>query len=173
MKKPVICPVALPTDLAGEDSLANRSEVVTKLVESLLFIREQTDRPFHEESNKETGNETGSEIGSGPELKNKNKSIRGGMKERKRTEFVSEMEEILSQIERVISDIRLKHVIEIVIAIGANICNPKELWRFKLGDIDRNTGNETGENTGKSKLKVNQIKIDNQNPKESNKSLEN
>ena len=131
MKQPVICPVALSTELVGDETVTNRTVVVLKVIEALMFIREQTDRPFHEErKNQEQTDNTDKE------QTDNSLSMRGGIKERKRREFMASMFQIMDQIERMI---RLPNVIEIAIVIGANICNPKEMWRFKLGDIDRNT----------------------------------
>lgn len=128
MKQPVICPVALSTELVGDETVTNRTVVVLKVIEALMFIREQTDRPFHEERKNQEQTDK--------EQTDNSLSMRGGIKERKRREFMASMFQIMDQIERMI---RLPNVIEIAIVIGANICNPKEMWRFKLGDIDRNT----------------------------------
>jgi len=55
------------------------------------------------------------------------------------------MVEILNQIETVILS---ENVLEIIIVIGANSCNPKELWRFKIGNFEKQT------NLTSNKLKV-------------------
>jgi len=113
MKKPDAHTVNMPPDVRGDDSVENVSTVILTLVQALLLIREHTDRAWNLEQKK-------TEREEGKRMK---------VKERKRAEFVHNVEEILARIQ---SQIAKGHVQEIVLAIGANICNPKEMWRFKL-----------------------------------------
>merc|ERR1712130_364783 len=113
MKKPDAHTVNMPPDVRGDDSVENVSTVILTLVQALLLIREHTDRAWNLEQKK-------TEREEGKRMK---------VKERKRAEFVANVEEILARIQ---SQIAKGHVQEIVLAIGANICNPKEMWRFKL-----------------------------------------
>ena len=88
MKKPDVHTVNLPAEVRGDDSIENISTVILTLVQALLLIRELTDRAWNLER-KETEKEEGKRM---------------KVKERKRAEFVGNVEEILAQIQTQIAE---------------------------------------------------------------------
>lgn len=107
-----ICEILLENEIIGDRSRPNIFAVVEKLVESLIITRELSDQ-------------TPRQI-----LKISPKNEKRTIKTRKRQDFAQNALKLIQQTEDLLIN---DQVSEIIFALGANYANPKEIWRFQIG----------------------------------------
>ena len=107
-----ICEICLEDEIIGDRSSANIFAVVEKLVESLIITRELSDQ-------------TPRQI-----LKILPENEKRTIKTRKRQDFAENSLKLIQQTESLLIN---DQVSEIIFALGANYANPKEIWRFHIG----------------------------------------
>ena len=107
-----ICEILLENEIIGDRSSANIFGVVEKLVESMMITRELSDQ-------------TPRQI-----LKILPENEKLTIKTRKRQDFAKNALKLMKQTENLLINDK---VCEIIFALGANYANPKEIWRFKIG----------------------------------------